>query len=257
LIIVSDILGWTYVLCWSLSFYPQVILNYTRKKVDGYSIDFATLNVISFGCYAVYTINFTWNEEVRQEYRQRHDGEDSSVMPNDVAFAVHAFLLSSITFAQTYYFPRAEGQTLSTYNRGVITAFFALATIDYLLVSSGVQAPIDFLYHLSYFKLYVTFAKYVPQAFMNYNRKSTEGFSIENMLLDLSGGSLSLLQSLIIAHLDGDWSSITGNPVKLGLSLFSLFFPTLFVVQHFILYRPRMKRVASPHHHDERGPLLA
>jgi len=257
LAIASDIIGWIYVLCWSGSFYPQAMMNYSRKRVDGFSIDFATLNVISFGCYAFYTTSFTWNEQIRQEYRQRHDGEDSSVMLNDVAFSVHAFLLSSITLAQTYYYPRAEGQKLSPWNRGVVTAFFVLVAADYLLVGMGVQEPIDFLYHLSYFKLYVTFAKYVPQAYMNYNRKSTAGFSIENMILDLTGGMLSLLQSLLIAHLDNNWTSITGNPVKTGLSMLSLCFPTLFIVQHFILYRhARDKQIDFPHRQSETTPLL-
>lgn len=55
----------------------------------GFSIDFATLNVIAFACYSIYTIAFLWDTDIREQYRSRHDGQDNSVMPNDAAFAVH------------------------------------------------------------------------------------------------------------------------------------------------------------------------
>ncbi|KAL7008906.1 hypothetical protein EMMF5_001653 [Cystobasidiomycetes sp. EMM_F5] len=38
---------------------------------------------------------------VREEYRRRHAGHDSSVRGNDVAFAVHALTIASVTLAQT------------------------------------------------------------------------------------------------------------------------------------------------------------
>ncbi|KAG8907227.1 hypothetical protein FRB99_005051 [Tulasnella sp. 403] len=250
--IASVVLGWTYFICWSMSFYPQAILNYRRKRVD----DFATLNPISFACYAIYSSNFYFNGRIREQYRQRHDGQDNAVMLNDVAFAVHAFLLASTTLAQTYWYPRARGQALSTYNRIVLNAFFTLLLIDFVMVVAGVQPGIDFLYHLSYFKLYVTFAKYVPQAYVNWTRKSTAGFSIEAILLDLSGGLLSLIQSLLIAFIEDNWSSILGNPVKLGLSILSLCFPSIFVFQHFVLYRTRSKDAVLRQEEGERTPLL-
>lgn len=33
--ILSDALGWSYFVLWSVSFYPQAILNYKRKSVEG------------------------------------------------------------------------------------------------------------------------------------------------------------------------------------------------------------------------------
>lgn len=33
--LLSWVIGWAYFLSWSLSFYPQAILNYRRKRVDG------------------------------------------------------------------------------------------------------------------------------------------------------------------------------------------------------------------------------
>lgn len=48
-----------------------------------------------------------------------------------------------------------------------------------------------------YSKAGITFVKYLPQVYLNYKRKSTVGWSIANIFLDFTGGSLSLLQQLI------------------------------------------------------------
>lgn len=62
---------------------------------------------------------------------------------------------------------------------------------------------IDFLYLCSYVKLFITLIKYAPQAYMNYLRKSTMGWSIGNILLDCTGGTLSMAQMVIIAYNNG------------------------------------------------------
>lgn len=91
---------------------------------------------------------------------------------------------------------------------------------------------------------------------MNYRRKSTVGWSIGNILLDFTGGMLSMLQMIIISHnygkwiqkwskefiliwiyLPDDWVSIFGDPTKFGLGLFSVVFDIFFMIQHYILYR--------------------
>ena len=51
-----------------------------------------------------------------------------------------------------------------------------------------------FLLWASYIKLVITAIKYIPQAYMNFVRKSTEGWSIGNVLLDFTGGTFSILQ---------------------------------------------------------------
>ena len=51
-----------------------------------------------------------------------------------------------------------------------------------------------FLLWASYIKLVITAIKYIPQAYMNFVRRSTEGFAIGRVLLDFTGGTLSNLQ---------------------------------------------------------------
>ena len=81
----------------------------------------------------------------------------------------------------------------------------------------------------------------MPQVWTNYKRKSTVGWSIGQILLDVAGGILSIGQLVIDSYLLGDWSGILGNPVKFGLGNVSIFFDVIFMVQHYILYRVKVK----------------
>ena len=76
------------------------------------------------------------------------------------------------------------------------------------------------------------------------------------MLLDFIGGVLSLAQLLIDSSLQNDWSGITGNPVKFGLSNVTLFFDIIFFLQHYVLYRVPAKDVEEEEWEDERQQLL-
>lgn len=120
------------------------------------------------------------------------------------------------------------------------------------------------IYSISYVKLLLTVFKYVPQVIANFRRKSTIGWSIYQQLLDFSGGILSLLQLVIDSALQADWSGMTGNPIKLGLSNISIAFDIIFILQHFVLYGPVEEHtnqgevLVDPSHgpREERDPLL-
>jgi len=71
-----------------------------------------------------------------------------------------------------------------------------------------------------------------------------------------------MLQLIIDSSLQADWSGITGNPVKTGLSLISLVFDIIFIIQHYVLYGPVEERSERENGDDqilerERDPLLA
>lgn len=111
------------------------------------------------------------------------------------------------------------------------------ATLGCIAPAVGSILWLDYLIILSSVKLAITIVKYIPQALMNYRRKSTEGWSIGNVLLDLTGGSLSMLQMMLQGVNNSDFSNIFGDPTKFGLGLFSILFDALFIVQHYVLYR--------------------
>ncbi|CAD6937175.1 unnamed protein product, partial [Tilletia controversa] len=185
----STACGWIYTAAWSASFYPQVVLNARRKSVSGLSLDFAFLNNFGFLCYAVFNLAFFASPLVREQYRARHGGHDNIVRLNDVAFAVHAFILTCVTVVQTMTYHRAPDQRTSKPIRILIAIFALIVTVSALVclitggkTSSGKSVPLewlDFVQILSSIKLCITFIKYLPQMLLNYRRKSTLGWSIE------------------------------------------------------------------------------
>jgi len=72
------------------------------------------------------------------------------------------------------------------------------------------------------------------------------------ILFDFTGGVLSVSQLCIDSYLQGDWSGITGNSVKLLLGNVSVFFDIIFMVQHYIIYPKKDRKTVEP----EEGPLL-
>ncbi|CAM9247864.1 unnamed protein product, partial [Choristocarpus tenellus] len=73
--------------------------------------------------------------------------------------------------------------------------------------------------------------KYFPQVFLNMRRRSTTGWNVWNVILDLTGGILSVLQLVLDCYNVGDWSGILGYPVKFGLGFVSVFFDLIFLAQ--------------------------
>ncbi|KAF9911995.1 hypothetical protein EC991_001442 [Linnemannia zychae] len=237
--ILSHFIGWAYFIAWSASFYPQAILNWRRKSVQGLSMDFIYLNVLGFLCYSIFNLAFYYSPEVQEEYRKRNDGQDNLVRANDVFFAVHALALSSFTLFQTVIYKRDEGQKVSSPTKLLMLISTFGASIVFGAAYVGSSQWIDLLYYLSYIKLGISFIKYCPQVYLNYASQSTVGWSIHNILLDFTGGALSIGQLVLDAYISGDWSGISGDPVKFGLGFLSIAFDLVFMTQHFILYRNR------------------
>ena len=77
----------------------------------------------------------------------------------------------------------------------------------------------------------------MPQVLTNYRNSSTHGWSIAQIILDFTGGILSIAQLGIDSYLQHDWSGVTGNPVKFALGNVSIFFDVIFIVQHYYLYK--------------------
>jgi len=106
--------------------------------------------------------------------------------------------------------------------RIIIILFALFLSISSIVAGvSDALSWLDILYFCSYVKLTITLIKYMPQvsfsinlkcsvnyliitfclkAYMNFKRKSTVGWSIGNIFLDFTGGSLSMLQMFLNAH---------------------------------------------------------
>jgi len=111
---------------------------------------------------------------------------------------------------------------------------------------SGVVLPLSAgtVRMMGYGKAAITFVKYLPQVYLNWSRKSTVGWSIENVILDFTGGSFSLLQELIDSYTLGKdpFKGDGFNIVKFMLSIMSIFFDTVFMIQRYVLYPGASKK---------------
>ncbi|RDL31997.1 Uncharacterized protein BP5553_09399 [Venustampulla echinocandica] len=265
--LVSEIFGWIYTLCWSLSFYPQPILNCRRRSTTGTTIDFPSINVVGFLAYFASNAAFLYSPRIRHEYALRNHGLTPTVQLNDFAFAAHALALSIITTSQ--FMPslwgfekrgrREPGVRISRSVMGIMVgSFIVVGLVAFIVFLRGDPDPrtgwawIDVIYTASYVKLFITLVKYMPQVLTNYRNHSTAGWSIAQILLDFAGGILSVIQLSIDSYLQRDWSGITGNPVKLALGNASMFFDVIFMVQHFYLYNDKRAKAFA----EEYDPLL-
>ncbi len=57
-------------MAWSLSLYPQLLGNWRRRSVVGFSLDLALLNPAGFLCLLAYYGSFTFSPSVRAAYRR-------------------------------------------------------------------------------------------------------------------------------------------------------------------------------------------
>eukprot|EP01104_Vermistella_antarctica_P006371 TRINITY_DN17077_c0_g1_i1.p1 TRINITY_DN17077_c0_g1~~TRINITY_DN17077_c0_g1_i1.p1 ORF type:complete len:288 (+),score=45.46 TRINITY_DN17077_c0_g1_i1:145-1008(+) len=229
--------GWIYFVAWSLSFYPQVVLNWYRKSVIGYSLDYATYNILGFSCYAIFNVALYYVGSIQNEYLAKN-GPPIPVQLNDVFFAVHAVILMAVICIQCIIYDRGTQRVSSLciiLTTGSIVSIYGVS----VAATFGLIDWLSVLYFLSYVKMGVTLVKYIPQAWTNYTRKSTVGWNIHNVLLDLTGGTFSFAQMFVNVLQSGNWDVFIGNPTKLGLSLISIVFDILFMFQHYVLYTDR------------------
>ena len=232
----SDIVGWIYFVAWSISFYPQIWINFRRKSVVGLNFDFVALNIIGFLCYSIFNVCLYFLPSYQEDFHQKYPDKSIPVILNDVFFGLHALTATLITGVQCLWYERG-GQKVALWALAFIVAVAISILIMSILMATGSFNKLNFIYVVSYVKLTITIIKYVPQAWYNFARKSTVGWSIGNILLDITGGMFSLLQMFILAYISSDWVSIFTNPTKFGLSLFSILFDLLFILQHYVFYR--------------------
>ena len=98
-----SLLGWVYTLSWSLSFYPQPLLNWQRGSTVGLTVDFPAINVLGFISYTISCACFLYSPVIREEYAVRHPrSQEPTVRLNDLAFGMHAVVITALTYSQFY-----------------------------------------------------------------------------------------------------------------------------------------------------------
>ncbi|CAI2376790.1 unnamed protein product [Moneuplotes crassus] len=247
--ILSGIVGWMYFVLWSLTFYPQASLNWSKKSVAGFSIDFAILNVSGYMFYSL----FNWGGYI-------YSGLGTGIVQtNDLFFSVHGLLLASAHLSQVFIYKRGHQKHFKRWSLITLAILWGCVSLVFLLEGIILQyhpshsflgiskIPIDLntLRMAGYGKAVITFLKYCPQIYLNWRRKSTEGYSIMNVLCDFSGGVLSLFQLVIDMIFNGltkgEWSLLGSNTsafnfIKFLLGIITIIFNIIFIIQHYLLY---------------------
>ncbi|KAK9272355.1 hypothetical protein L1049_002726 [Liquidambar formosana] len=243
--ITYEVLGWIAFFSWSISFYPQVILNYRRKSVVGLNFDFVVLNLTKHSSYLIYNATLYFSKAVQEQYYEKYGfGEMIPVAANDVAFSIHAVLLTAFTLFQIAIYERGD-QKVSKISVGIVSAAWLSAAVCVFLALPSHS----WLWLISVFntiQVIMTVIKYIPQAVMNFGRKSTDGWSIGNILLDLTGGLTNYAQMCVQSIDQDSWVNFYGNIGKLLLSLVSVFFDLIFICQHYVLYPAKAVAAISP-----------
>ena len=171
---------------------------------------------------------------------------------NDLAFGYHAVLLTVVTIVQCVLY-RTQRQRVHPIHAFIVACLWLLTLYTLILCfassvpllphcsspTSSQDASFTLIDFMGYVKAFISIIKYTPQAYLNYRRQSTVGWSITNILLDFTGGSLSFAQQVVDSINAGSTYPLFGNVPKLLLALESVAFDVLFMVQHYVLYRGR------------------
>ena len=180
--------------------------------------------MVGFACYTSYTVALRFSPGVRRAYALEHHGSMPAVAVNDVVFALHALLLSTVQCTQIWLYP-GHRQRVSLPCRVFLGLFVVGLVAGVPLVAMSACPPctwLNFLYALSFVKVGITLTKYIPQVALNVRpltltltltltlaltkyipqvalnvrRRATVGWSIDNVLLDLTGSPYARLRPI-------------------------------------------------------------
>ncbi|KFK33078.1 hypothetical protein AALP_AA6G327500 [Arabis alpina] len=250
-----EIAGWIAFASWSISFYLQVILNFRRKCVVGLSFDFVVLNLTKHSSYMIYNVCLYFSPFIQKQYFDTYgDKEMIPVAANDVAFSIHAVVMTALLLFQIFIYERGA-QKVSRIAAGIVVVVWTFAAICFF-IALPTQSWLWLISILNSIQVFMTCVKYIPQAKLNFTRKSTDGWSIENTLLDFTGGVTNYLQMVIQSIDQNSWVNFYGNIGKTLLSLISIFFDITFMCQHYVLYPEKKASKALETDKESNEPLI-
>ena len=240
---VSNVFGWCYVICWGASLYPPLRLNYSTKSVEAISIDFVWLNFCGSALYLASVVLLFYNGKLREKYAQRNAAEfhhDKPALPlvrfNDVIYGLHSFILIMALLYQFYFlgYRRNHRQHMSRTVKLLLLLIFCSFIALLLHAYTEANTKLELLDLATIFgsvKVALSAIKYIPQAWYNYTRKSMKGFAISSCVIDICGAVCCLVQLFTDSYLEDDINFGFKHPTKLLLSLVTIVFCMLFLLQ--------------------------
>lgn len=231
----SNAMGWTYFVLWSISYYPQIYENWKGTSVIGYSFDLLSLEFMDMTLYTIYNIGFFAFASIQKEYFDENNTVDNPVKFNDVMFGLHAIFCCFLLTLQCIYYKRGN-QKWSNLCRTVYSLIIVFTSLTLTIVFAGGMTWVLWLSLMSYIKIILLF-KFLPQIYLNNHRRSTSGFSIWLVLLDFAGGVFSVGQMFVDSANANDWTSLSGNPTKFLAGAVSVILDLILIYQHYWKFR--------------------
>ena len=249
--LLSISMGWIYFLSWAVIFYPQLYCNWKNKSVIGLNFDYMAIVLTDLSLYTVYNVGLYFSKDMQREYKIKHDTEVIPVKINDVLFSGHGVLICLVVIMQCKIY-KSGGQTISRTCKLIlgIIFLFLVVVLAITLLTDALQW-IDLLTYMSFVKIF-TCTKYVPQIYMNFQRRSTSGFSVGSIFCDFNGGLFSMGQMIVDSYNFDDWSSFSGNPTKFIVGFFTLVGDIVIILQHFVCYKNSIPFEPIPSEEEDR-----
>lgn len=232
----SSSCGWIYFLCWSTTYYPQILLNFKTKRVDGLSFDFVALTCLGATAYMIYNALFLF-PAVQLMYLNYYDMTTSPVHLNDFLYSCHSQFVCLILLYQCLSY---ESRTKGISSLGLFAVCLGYVLVGYSVIMASIKwinySWIDCLKLVGQIKLFCVMIKSVPQVLLNYQRQSVFGHSFWMIILNLCGGVFALIQVVLNSYEDDTDIQLFNDGVmnpKIGLALLSLGFDLIFLYQQF------------------------
>lgn len=205
--------------------------------------------------YLIYNAALFFSPVIQRQYHEEYGfGEMIPVAANDVAFSIHAVILTAITLFQVVIYDRGSQKVSKTCI--VISSAVWLVAVVCIAIAWPRNSWLWLISVFNSIQVFMTAIKYIPQVMMNFARKSTVGWSIGNILLDLLGGLTNFAQLGVQSIDQGSLVNFYGNIGKTLLSLEVVFFDILFIVQHYVLYHPKKEENCSENIPENKVPML-
>ncbi|KAF9606100.1 hypothetical protein IFM89_023123 [Coptis chinensis] len=225
------------------------------SSVVGLSFNYLVLNVTKHSSYLIYNTVLFFSPTVQKQYHEKYGfNEMIPVAANDVALSIHAVLFTAVSLFQVLIYDRGS-QRVSRTCITISCAVWISAAVCVVVAWSN-QSWLWLISVFNTIQVVMTVIKYIPQAFMNFSRKSTVGWSIGNILLNLFGGVATYVQMAMQSIDQGSWVNYYGNIGKTLLSLVSIFFDLLFIVQHYFLYPSKKEKSSLEDCEEITAPLV-
>ena len=188
------------------------------KSKKGLSINFLILNTLGYICYTLYNA-------YGLIYSARYSPQ---VHLSDLLISL--FSLSLLTFSITIWiiYPKNKNHPELFWNLFVVASLASIICY-WIFFADNIEDLFEFL---GMQKVFLTIVKYCPQVYHIWVKRSTWGFSIWYVNLDMIGSVCNTLQ--IVVDIEND--KIGMNYAKFGLGFVGIFFDSIFMFQHHVLY---------------------